>query len=910
MLSTTRSNLLATAIAVVALTAGCNRAVHVTSARVDLPDVFERVEPLSVEFVDSLARASWTANPEWSPEVSNRSDWQFGDGPIAPRRWTFATLKTLADSRKNSAPEGGTPVDEDDDSVRRTKKANRLIGRLRRTAQRPDMAGWSSAVALTYWSPHVGAEFTSELEETMRRAEFVPPADEKSRERDLSDDEKDPSDESPPDKKNKSKSKTKIVRTRTTPMPLRCAAAEAWCLALASQQGEVELLLAPAGRAANDDTLPPVLRGELFRSLAHWIEPSAIPGLSAALVDVEQPDGSMIPAPVELRRAAMEACLIHAWMLRERQELADMENTASDRSDRIRATSRSRLEWSDSAWPAVIHRARLDPSPAVRKAYGRWLAVADCPDAFNRLKRQLSDSETHVREEACVSLGMLRSRAAFDELTLCATKPDERLREAAARGLAGFGPTALAGLSRDTTSRVRLVVAEGLAEHHGFESAVLLKPLLSDVDPLVQVRAARATRGWPDQAALPILVHGLKDGSLKTRDFCWRELARRLNLAGDFPIDGSESERRDAVGRLISRHRLPTGFGEGLSRTAVLQDGEAGEGLSRETIARIVDVLHTQPVESSEYLQAKRMALEWTERDLPRVERLLLERSAPLSPEFEADILATISPAYSALVDLESRDVFIRRKGAQALALAGGRATLSTFLVRRLADRMIREQDQAVWRSVMAAVTPDGTSDAAHLAELAVNHAWPDVRVLGCEYAQRHGQSAFAPWLLPLFQDPNRTVQYAAVRASGACHHPVVLDGIPPQNGAAAQPGLRSLLTSSDARLREAAVEAMARLGDEQGMNELVRLGFSDSPDVRERAARAMGNSGQTRFVESLIRIGWTESHGPVRKSALKALEDLVPPENRPPQLGTLTAEDGKIRAWSAWWQRQNAASP
>jgi hypothetical protein len=431
--------------------------------------------------------------------------------------------------------------------------------------------------------------------------------------------------------------------------------------------------------------------------------------------------------------------------------------------------------------------------------------------------------------------------------------------------------------------------------------------MLSDVDPMVQVRAARATRTWPDRTAIPVLVQGLRAGSLKTRDVCWRELSRRVEIPADFPIDGSEVERDEAVHQLIARHRLPVGFTE---VAAAPVDAGASDDPTREMeILRILKVLHTQPPDSPDALQAKRLALRWTEKDLALIERRLGEHSTPISPEFEADVLAAKSPAYAGLIELDSRDVFHRRKGAQAIAQAGSSVTLSTFFVRRLSERMIREQDQSVWRSVMAAVQQDGTPEAARLAEMAANHPWPDVRILGCEYALRHGHASFATWLLPMFQDANRSVQHAAVRASGACHNPLVLDGTPAHNGVAAQPGLRSLMTNPDLRLRQAAIEAMARLGDEQGMNELTRLGYSDSPDTREQAARAMGESGQTRFVEPLIRMGWTESHGPVRKAALAALEELVPSENRPPQLGGVTSEDGKIRAWSAWQQQRNGAA-
>jgi HEAT repeat protein len=222
--------------------------------------------------------------------------------------------------------------------------------------------------------------------------------------------------------------------------------------------------------------------------------------------------------------------------------------------------------------------------------------------------------------------------------------------------------------------------------------------------------------------------------------------------------------------------------------------------------------------------------------------------------------------------------------------------------VRRLAGLLTREQDQLVWRFAMQAIASDATPEATRLVELALNSSWPDVRVLGCEYVRRHGQTAFAPWLLPLINESNKQVQLAAVVAAGSCGNAVVLDGLPARDNAVALPGVRPLLASSDHRLQIAVATTMARLGDPQGMVELERLAFHENPQLREDAVRVMGESGQTRFVETLIRLGWTESHPRVRRALLASLESLVPPEKRP-KLGRGVGEDGMIKSWIDWQQ-------
>ena len=129
---------------------------------------------------------------------------------------------------------------------------------------------------------------------------------------------------------------------------------------------------------------------------------------------------------------------------------------------------------------------------------------------------------------------------------------------------------------------------------------------------------------------------------------------------------------------------------------------------------------------------------------------------------------------------------------------------------------MKTEQDSLVWRLVMLGVFRDGSAEAARLALLAVNSHWPDVRILGCEYMGRHGQSEHAAWLLPLFYDANKAVQLSAVTAAGKCRNPVVLDGLKPTGDQAPLRGLRPLLMESQGQLQFAVVASMSRLGDPQ----------------------------------------------------------------------------------------------
>ena len=148
---------------------------------------------------------------------------------------------------------------------------------------------------------------------------------------------------------------------------------------------------------------------------------------------------------------------------------------------------------------------------------------------------------------------------------------------------------------------------------------------------------------------------------------------------------------------------------------------------------------------------------------------------------------------------------------------------------------------------------------------------------------------------MPLFFDADASVQFAAIEAAGRCHSPLVLDGVGGDDDESLPTrGLRSLLMHPDQQLRFAVVIAMSRLGDPQGMQEMVRLGYHPESNIREDVVQAMGESGQSRFIEHLLRLAWTESNDLVKRAILKSLGRLVPAVEHP---------DG--RGFSGWSARR-----
>lgn len=668
------------------------------------------------------------------------------------------------------------------------------------------------------------------------------------------------------------------VQTASTDM--RAAAAEAWCLVLTANRSDKEKALAPAGKLLIEGDLPDLVRAELFRGLAPWIAPDRIPTLAGVMQDSQA-------ASSELRLAAIEACLIHALVQRD----SGNRKSGSGRYDA-------------APWPPMIENCRHDADNHVRAAFGRWSAVAGHPEAFGWLESQLRDSDLTVRQQALVSLGYVRNEAARGELRRQAKRSEEIVRAYAVRGLAEWDVRELVLAADDSSFIVRQEVAEQLARFPGIEASLLIEKLLQDPAPQVQTAALRAMDTWPNELAVRLLLHGLRHSSLKNRQECFQRLQQRIPDIGMFPVDGSHDERVAASQALAAELGVGAQYLDRVKQTRLAAVAPNDASRQQEIQKWLGDVLNTQPG-SPVQAAAKAHLLNLGPSDVAQIERYMLDHQSGDQRFVFYELLPRLSPAYAALVELESSDVFARRSAAEVLSLAGAQASLSPLIARRLRPLLAHEQDDTVWRQVMAACSRDATEDSAQLALLAINHRWPDIRVLGCEHVARHGRPEQGLWVLPLLDDANPRVQLAAVEAAGRCHNPVVIEGTIRPGEEGGHPGLVTLLAHPNERLSRAAAFSLSRLGDARGMQELVRMSYHENPTVRREIAMRMGDSGRTRFIEHLVRMGHTEQHTQVQRAILESLNRLVPPDNRPRGLGETSDAGEQITRWVAWSQQQ-----
>lgn len=672
----------------------------------------------------------------------------------------------------------------------------------------------------------------------------------------------------------------------------RAAAAEAWCAELRrTSPDDPVTALTPAGIELQRPGLPDEIRITLWRALAVSIPPDHIPQLSTTLS--RKWDGT--PTGETLKRAALEACIIHAI-----------------------AHTDTLTEWDAALWPPQIEAVRYDNDARLRQLFGRWLAWSKHPQAAVWLAGQLRDTQPMVREVALHSLGELTTDAARQELLKTAQRETGRPRALAVQALAQHSVQDVLKFSRDPSGDVRSAVARSLVNHPSDETAIALRPFFSDTHPDVPETALTTIQAWPLEWRLPLLLDAVRSGSLMTRQTAVFALRDAIPDLPDLPIDGRPEERDQAVQQVAQAHQIRldlwvTTSERHLAAMVTQADDEARAMVLREVLRQYLTAA-PQTLEATESWD--RLLQLATGTDLAAIEPVLIEEQGKPGVEtIRKELLPRISPAYAALQDLESRDVNQRRRGARALFQSTEQKPLSSGLLMRLRELLTYEQDQQVWQVCLAALQPDAHTEAGPIVLLAINQMWPDIRRMGVEVVSRHPSPEAAVWLMPLLSDPQRSVRLAAIRAVAACGNPVAVTGLPAANGAPAVTGLRNIMTETYEELRLAAVVSSAVLHDEQAIQELTRLSQHATPSVRDFAAQAMARTGDPRFVDTLIRMAWTESADPVKLSILKSLDALTPVERRPAELVGLAVTasiDDKIKAWARWGdaQRRRAMIP
>lgn len=728
------------------------------------------------------------------------------------------------------------------------KRKSDWIGLMKRN----DIGGWNGMILFARYFPNEGSQYLPEL------------ASLASETRDYSVKDSDESGDST----------RKPVRTSTG---FRAAAAEGCGFILQAAGNHQERDLRKILELCEKSDLPDDVRVELYRGLARLIPPRDIPGLNESLKPRSSFENGNQTPPPEVRLAAIDACLYRSILY---------------------PTSGKLL--SDS-WPPNVLNLRSDPDYRLRIKIGQLAAISRHPSAAGILKEMLSDTETAVRLETLVSLGRFGTPEAKQELLGQMKNSGELVRVSAIRGLAFFGPEVLRGYTSDVSPFVRQELAQQLCRFEDDESAFELRKLLLDQNPQVQEEVVQGLSGWSDRRAIGLLIYALRESASKTRQSALNSLETRFGGPLIFPVHGTRQERLRESDIIARNWPDRIDFVRDL-RIEPKTDGPIEEQRRISELKQDLRSLALLNPDDPQAAAIQRRLMDLKTADVTWLEEFLVSAPSAQQDWILNSVLPHLSRTHRALHELENSDSVTRRRSAERLAGEAINSPLHPMELKRLERILSKEQDALVWRYAMTAIERDGSPEAARIAQMAVTHTWPDIRILGCRRLGSLNNPELALWLLPLFNDENPQVQIAAVEAAIQCGNPIVLDGIPAQGTG----GVRSLISTDRLQLRVKVCACLCRFGDQQGIHELSRLARDSDWTIRNQAIEAMGAGGQTRFVDFLTQLGWTEKHPSVQRTLLQALDQLVPPSGRPSELRDedvrmRLTNDQQLEIWMQW---------
>ncbi|MAT14148.1 MAG: hypothetical protein CMJ46_02645, partial [Planctomyces sp.] len=834
-----------------------------------------------------LNQDDWSSNPSWNIAAywqANRAPegnrWSYGNGDETEQ---LVTELLQPASTTISIAISSDPIDD----RRRPHSAppEPIIAKL---ARMPSLSGWNAAILWGHVQPEAAHSVAPTLESIvlgeLRYHTLSPPVDKKGTSKSVPVTRGQSPSSSPTSVRDNVDSRKATwldsVKESATSwtyekeehelsLVMRAAAAEAWCRVLTSKT-DVDPIeqLAPVGRALADGSLPAAIKSELFRSVARDVSPGDIPGIDEALTPADE-----VTADRALQQAALEACLIYAW-----------ENVYQPQ----RSIPSSEWKPHDEAlWPASVHHLRLSRDPKMREYYAYWLVYSNHPEALDHLKRQMTDTDKSARSASYRALGMFSSGTAIETLNAAAKSSNLIERQNAVRGLAMISPQLIIPYLNDDEMKVRQTALEELLQQQDASQVVNIRKQFLDPRNDIHLTIINGLNDWPDHLALPIYLYGMQECPiLTTRKACLEKIRQRTKTEETFPVEEMIAERRSAANAWADRHEIPQGETlEAVVQTAAMVAKPAPYVQQQDLGTRLRVLAQKTPDDPAFQTEIQRLT-QLNEQDALLLEQLTPRQPPQLQQELRTRVLPVVHPVYKAATQLDSPQVNIRRQGALQLQMISERRSMPEDIFPQIRDRMLKEQDQFVWRAILKSYERDRTAQSGELARIALHHAWPDIKLLGCEYIEFDPRPEYAEWLRPMIHDrQNRRLRLQAIRLAGRCQNPNLLNSrypTAPQQLPEEQ-GLVSLLNETEPELRFEVVVAASQLGYPPAMQELAVLAQHPELQVRLRAIQAMATSGQTRFAEQLILIGSNEKHPQAQREMMSALKQLMTFGTQPP---------------------------
>ncbi|WP_146504442.1 HEAT repeat domain-containing protein [Rubinisphaera italica] len=675
----------------------------------------------------------------------------------------------------------------------------------------------------------------------------------------------------------------------------RAAAAEAWCYVVYNQNEVAEKKYREPGQTLQDEDLPDLVRQELMIGIAREIPPRKIPGLSESLTRNSNPATQQL-----MQIAVMDACLVYAIHHRE-QITQNWDVTSKPITMEVAASDPAGL------WPVTLWEQRWDDSPEMVIRFGQWLSLIRHPLAESYLTQKLSHVDIKVKQASLCSLGLLPEKSANTFLTSRLEQEQGQNKALVLLALSYQNPEIMERSVHDEDRSVRLEVAKFAGEHPSRTSLTTLLKLVKERDPEIQQAAVEAVKNWDKELAFPVLAAGFHLGMFQTRQQARESLEQHFHIviAG---IEDSQEQRRQILDQIQSEHLPEISWNEtpvfhaDASRLQPEEDVYAQQTRVRSQLNQLLDE-ELSRIEKQEIEQDLQRTAERSPVVLNReLDRLATKELKPLAIKLSKLPCRGCEP----FENLDSDQLLQRRRAARQFVEIATQETLPEWTIRLLGEQLKNEQDPHVCRAILASISNDTTPQSRHVAEIALLHPWADVRILGCQYVQKHRLPQLAPLLIPLLQERNQAVQVAAIRAAGFCRNPIVIDGLSTSETSSLPSGLRLLLGTVPGHIELEVLLALARLDDSQGKSELIKLAYSPDGERRREVVTRISELDDREFSEPLIRLGWTETDPQVQRVILEGLNRIIP-EAEQPDLSKASNYDERMKVWSVWLEQSKS---
>ncbi len=798
-------------------------------------------------------------------------------------RWQHQELDELPaqstqKQAENDSSENKTEEDspENDQLVPQTDQHKQLqphlVARLRQIADQDRLSGWNAVILLARQAPKkLTPDHWNRLEElSLKNISYN--AETGVREKGKA--------------KEKESGETSSEKIKSISEAMQAAAAESWCYALSKRPGSAPENFKKAGLALQGDALSDAVRLELMRGIARKIKPRLIPTLNDHLAESELQQVKVS----SLTLAVLDACICYA--VHHPRELN--ENRIAELQSVITVNPES-LD-PQKLWPENIWDLRWHQDNQVVNRFGMWLALTKHPIAQSYLTRRLHHLEHSVQYHALRNLGLLGSETALEKLRNIAETRPGISRAVALMAIGDRDRELIYRFRDDEAAVVRLAIARFAGQHLSSESAKILQELAHDEDLKIQQAALEAVAEWPDDKAFPVLSSAFVSGGVSTRNNARKRLEQRFDLVMT-AVQDEKSDREEILKTISRDFQLVQHANSDLFQHSKPQQKDEKE--QREQIRDILNQLAQEDKSSRKKERLSKEIVPLFERAPNAFDEVLNEQGIKQLEQILEELSSFGISEAEKMIRLNSEQLQHRRRAAQYFAEQAKTKTLATWKLRLIAERLEQEQDLHVCRDLMMTIEQDTTQEARVVAQNGLTHTWPDVRILGCQYVQKQRVPQLAPFLLPLLHERNASVQRAAILACGYCRNPLVIDGFQESQNSR-QGGLRSLLGTVNRETELLVIAGLARLVDEQGRNELLKLSYSADTNTRRQVVQIMGELQDQRLIEHLIRIGWTEPAADVRLAVLDALKKTVPRDQQPKILASDSTEQ-QMQIWSEW---------